>query len=224
MNFMKIVLRNTFNSLPKSFKWLIFVNVFFVIASIFISFGFSFFGFGGYPPLAFLGGIFLMFSLLSHLSFYAMTGIDLILILYFWKKVRFCILIPLLIIGVGFFAISGTDNLGFNLANSRFDKYFSQYEKIATMVHDGSLPIKEDYVILPSGYRHLGFMSNAYVKNDDPNDPNNTMIEFIVGSGGFAGHVAYLYSSNGTFDNNTRIGKRWPHRKQVKPNWFRSSD
>lgn len=217
-------LKNISEPFPKSFKWLIFINITFAIVSVFVAFGFHFFGFGGYPPLAFLGGILLMGSMLLLLAFAAMVGIDLIFGFLLWKKVRFRVLLPLMTLAVGFFMMLWADDFGGSLANSRFDKYFSQYEKVASMIQDGSLQITESYVMLPFGYRHLAFMGRVYVKNDNPKDPNNIMIEFIVGSGGFAGHVAYLYSSTGTIDENTRMAERWRHRRQVKQNWFRASD
>jgi hypothetical protein len=205
-------------SLPKSFKLLIFVNIFFVIVSVFISFGFSFFGLGGYPPFAFLGGILLMCSMLLFLAFAVMVVIDLIFGFWLWKKVRFLVLLPLMILVICFFTMTFAGDFGRNLANIRFDKY----EKVAAMIQDGSIEIREHYVTFPSGYCHLAFMGGAYVENDDPNDPNNIMIEFRVGSGGFAGHIAYVYSSTGTIDENSHMAKIWPRRKQVKKNWFRA--
>jgi hypothetical protein len=74
---------------------------------------------------------------------------------------------------------------------------------------------------LINDYRDLAFL-NVFVEN--PNDPNNIVIEFMVGSAGFPGHTAYLYSSSGTIDENSKIAKRWHNRKKVKDNWFRASD
>jgi hypothetical protein len=211
-------------ALPKSLKRLIIANIIFAVILVSTAFGFSCFGFGGYPPLAALGGICLCGSMLSLPGFVVMVAVDVIFGFLLWKKVGLRILVPLGIFAIAFPAITLADNLGKKLSDSRFDKHFSKYEKVAGMITGGSLKIVESHVVLPSGYRDLALFGTVYVNSNDPNDPTNTIIEFMVGSGGFAGHIAYLYSSNGTIAKGSAMARRWHDRKQVRDHWFRASD
>ncbi|HLD34555.1 MAG TPA: hypothetical protein VJB62_01690 [Patescibacteria group bacterium] len=209
------------NHWPKSFKWLIFANIVFAIGLICILFGISFFGFGGYPPFAVLGGISLMSMFYIPFAVIGVFVMDIIFGFRLWKRVGIWVIVPFVIFIVSFPSAVWLGDFGRELADNRFDKYFSQYEQAALMIKDGSIPITEDKIILlPSGYRNLASYNRVFVEKDG----NNVVIEFMVGSGGFAGHVAYLYSSYGIIAEGSYMAKRWPRRTKVKENWFRASD
>lgn len=213
-------LRRPKATLPKSFKWLVYANIILIVCTVFVGFGFPFFAFGGYPPFAVLGGFCLLILMLLFIGLVLIFIIDLIFSILLWKKIRFRVLFLFGILIAGYSVFILADNLGRKLANSRFDKNITRYEKVVAMIKDGSLEITENQPLLPSGYGDLA--SFVYIKKGSDNDPNNIVIEFMVGSAGFVGHTSYLYSSSGIIEENSKMAIRWKRRKQVKNNWFRA--
>jgi hypothetical protein len=211
--------------IPKSFKWLMWINIGLALVLPISQSGAQFFCFGGYPLLSVpLGFIFLICSVFSVLALYIMVCVDIFFVFRLWKIVKARVFIPFAVLAIGFFASALLGNFAHDLSENRFYKYSDQYERVVAMIKDGTLPSKETSVFLPSGYRHLTCMGLISVYKKNSNDVNDLAVEFMVGSGGFAGHTAYLYSSSGTIAENSFLYKHWRTRTQVKERWFRVSN
>lgn len=199
----------------RTLKLLIIINV--CLAAVFVvqQFGINCFCFGGYPPLAILGGIFLMLMPFLLLVFLLVIGFDLYYIFRLWPIARSRSLLPLgiLITGIGVGICSG--GIGHKIAFSYFDRHYEEYSAAVNFI------MQSDNVkaaALPSRYEHLTFMGHVIAQEGESMGEKNIVLEFMVGSGGFAGHTAYLYSSSGQIAENSPVARRWPHRTKVRDN------
>jgi hypothetical protein len=205
--------------IPKSFKWLIWINIGVAVLQPITIFGFQFFCYGGCPLLTIpLGFIFLFGSMFSVLAFYAMICVDIFFVFRLWKSIKTRVFIPFGILAIGLFAGILSDSFARKLDENHFLKYFDQYENIVSMIKNGNIPSTTGS--LPFEYWHLA----PIVMIGDSNDPNSFNIVFIVGSAGFAGHTAYIYSNSGIIAKDSQLDKNWRNRKQVKEHWFRATD
>jgi hypothetical protein len=131
-----------------------------------------------------------------------------------WKDLRIVAAIPLACCALATIVPSYAGDFGRELL---FAKHLSYYEGIVR---------KAETELGPGNAKTL---SVALTESDKKytyfvlaeRDGHGNLIVEIATEGGFpVKHSGYVYSASGTLSE-TKIGRRWSHQQQVKPQWFR---
>jgi hypothetical protein len=183
-------------------------------------FGFELFGYGGcpLPILSILFGSVLIFTtMLLYISSKLLFVINLIAVVFFWRKYKFRSFIPLGILILGMFVQNQISGVGIKIGKNRFKKYLPQYEEVVGKIDSGAIKIRSGN--LPLKYARIACYVKAYRDEQDV-----LTVEFIVGGIGLPPRrTAYIYSSNGTIEKESRADKKWHRIERVNEHWFRVS-
>ena len=203
-------------------KALIRVSIVLAILLPISSFGFNLFAFGGcvmpvVTPIA--ASICVFVSLLTMLAFFFFLVVDLVAVIFLWKRHGKRAFLPLTLIIVAFLVTLPLTWLADSLCHRRFDKHLSQYERAAAEIENNFSP--DQYNATPSGWMQLSYIPPVTYHEGD----GTLTVEFLVGGiGPPPRHIAYIYRFNGLIDKDSKTAKRWHHTTKVNEHWFRASD
>lgn len=183
-------------------------------------FGFELFGYGGCPiPILsiLLGSVLIFTSIFLVIASLLLFVINLIAAVSLWRKYKFRSLIPLGILILGIIVYSQTSGIGIKIGKNRFKKYLPKYEEVVGKIDSGAIDIRSGN--LPLKYKRIACYVKAYRDEQDL-----LTVEFIVGGIGLPPRrTAYIYSSNGTIEKESRADKKWHRIERVNEHWFRVS-
>lgn len=203
-------------------KALIRVSIVLAILLPISSFGFNLFAFGGcvipvVTPIA--ATICVFVSLLTMLVFFFFLVVDLVAVIFLWKRHGKRAFLPLVLIIVAFFVTFPLTWLADSLCHKRFEGHLPQYQRAVAEI-EGSITPDGDFNT-PGGWPHLSYIPPIAYREDD----GTLTIEFPVGGiGPPPRHIAYIYRSNRLIDKDSKTAKRWHHTTKVNEHWFRVSD
>lgn len=145
--------------------------------------------------------------------------IDLIMIIFRWKRYGSRLFFPPVLIILGFIATIPLDSIARNICDTRFQKHFPQYQQAAMEIEKNLSP--DGNYRMTSGTASLSYIPPIVYREDD----GSLTIEFFVGGmGPPPRHKAYLYRSNSLIEKNSKTAKRWYHSTKVNEHWFRAID
>jgi len=202
---------------------LVFAGLFFICFWIF-----RFFAFGVFVnPIGLIFSGFCMYcASIQLVSTPALLIVNIYGIFKYWSKYKLVTLVPFLIIGI---TVAGLFVLDTNeMSMKRFEKYLPDYEAFVKMAEQEYKHSDWKMMPMPKEYKRLGYRADIfYDKPASDNEPNTMFVLFLVGSAGFAGHTAFLYSSNSNMpcSNDETWQNRMRSRSQrINEHWFRVSD
>jgi hypothetical protein len=121
-----------------------------------------------------------------------------------------------MLITIGFLLVAPFEKATHYLCDTRFQRHFSKYERVASEIESNATP---DYGLKKSCWKmSLSYAPPVVYREKD----GSLTIEFFVGGVGLpTRHVVYLYRSKGIIEKDSHTSQRCRHTAQIKDHWFR---
>ncbi|MGD0551859.1 MAG: hypothetical protein ABSB25_04325 [Sedimentisphaerales bacterium] len=185
-------------------------------------FGFNLFAFGG----CVIPGVTQLMALICVLALIIVIPVspfillvDLIAVIYLWRRHRTHSFLPLAIITTGFLVTIPLIWLAHSLCDKRFERHLTQYEQAVSVIEAN--PASDFRFERPDGWTNLAIAPPITFREGD----GTLTVEFLVGGiGPPPRHILYIYRSNGLIDKDSKTANYWRHTTKVNEHWFCASD